>query len=225
MKTNQIKKLTVLSMICALGFIAIFFFRFNVGFLTFDFKDAIMSVGAFLYGPIAGLICSILVPILESFTVGDTGPYGLIMDILSSASFLVPCGLVYKYKRSFSGAIFAAVSSVVSVLIVMTVANIIITPLYTGVSRTDVVGMIPTLLFPFNLSKVLMNSGVMLLIYKPVTQILRKTRMLPASNNETNMKSAKTLWLVVGSLVVLAVGLIIIIYGLEGNFDLFSANG
>ena len=224
MKTNQIKKLTVLSMICALGFIAIFFFRFNVGFLTFDFKDAIMSIGAFLYGPVAALTCSILVPVLESVTVGDTGPYGLIMDILSSISFLVPCGLVYKYKRSFSGAIVAAVSSVISVVVVMLIANILITPLYTGASRTDVVGMIPTLLFPFNLSKGLMNAGVMLLIYKPVTQILRKTRMIPVSNNENNMKSAKTLLLAVCALAVLAIGMIIIIYGLEGNFDIFSAN-
>ncbi|MBR5322480.1 MAG: ECF transporter S component [Clostridia bacterium] len=224
MKTNQIKKLTVLSMICALGFIAIFFFRFNVGFLTFDFKDAVMSVGAFLYGPVAGLVCSILVPVLESVTVGDTGPYGLIMDILSSASFLVPCGLVYKYKRSFSGAIFAAISAIVSVLVVMTLANIVITPLYTGVSRTDVVGMIPTLLFPFNLSKVLMNSGIMLLIYKPVTQILRKTRMIPASKNEANAKSMKTIWLAVGALIVLVIGLVIVVYGLEGNFDFFGAN-
>ncbi len=225
MKTNQIKKLTVLSMICALGFIAIFFFRFNVGFLTFDFKDAIMSVGAFLYGPIAGFACGILVPVLESVTVGDTGIYGLIMDILSSVSFLVPCGLVYKYKRSFSGAIIAAVISVVSVIVVMSLANIIITPLYTGASRTEIVGMIPTLLFPFNLSKGLMNAGVMLLIYKPVTQILRKTRMLPISKHETNMKSAKSVLLAVGALVVLAIGAIIIIYGLEGRFDLFSAKG
>ena len=223
MKTNEIRKLTVLSMICAFGFIAIFFFRFNVGFLTFDFKDAILAIGALIYGPIAALVCGILVPVLESVTVGDTGPYGLIMDILSSVSFLLPCGLVYKYKRSFSGAIIAAVSSVISVITVMTIANIIITPLYTGASRSEVVGMIPTLLFPFNFSKALMNAGVVLLIYKPITQVLRKTKLIPMAKHEG--KIANSILLGIGALVAFLIGAIIIIYGLEGNFDLFSANG
>ena len=82
MKNNSIRKLTVMAMICAMGFIAMFVFRFNVGFLTFDFKDAIMSVASLIFGPLAGGICSVLVALLEFITIGDTGVYGLIMDIL-----------------------------------------------------------------------------------------------------------------------------------------------
>ncbi|MBR5315063.1 MAG: ECF transporter S component [Clostridia bacterium] len=223
MKNNQTRKLTVLAMICALGFIAMFFFRFNVGFLTFDFKDAVLSVGALIYGPVAGAICSVLVAVVESVTIGDTGPYGLIMDILSSVAFLVPCGIVYKYKRSFSGAIIAAISSVVSVVAIMAVANIFITPLYTGTSRSDVVGMLPTLLLPFNLSKGLMNASVMLLIYKPVTNILRKTNLLAASNNTTDKKSKKSLFLAIGALAVLVCTAIFIIFVMNGKFTLFGA--
>ena len=223
MKNNNIRKLTVLAMICALGFIAMFFFRFNVGFLTFDFKDAILSVGALIYGPISGAVCAILVAIIESVTIGDTGPYGLIMDILSSAAFLIPCGIVYKYKRSFSGAIMAAVSSVVSVVAIMAVANIFITPLYTGTTQSDVVGMLPTLLLPFNLSKGLMNASVMLLIYKPVANILRKTKLLPASNGASVKNNKKTVWLTVISLLVLALTATFVIFVMNGNFTLFGA--
>ncbi|MBQ7968936.1 MAG: ECF transporter S component [Clostridia bacterium] len=223
MKNNPTRKLTVLAMICALGFIAMFFFRFNVGFLTFDFKDAILSVGALIYGPVAGAICSILVAVVESVTIGDTGPYGLIMDILSSSAFLIPCGIVYKYKRSFSGAIIAAVSSVIAVVAVMAIANVFITPLYTGASRSDVVGMLPTLLLPFNLSKGLMNASVMLLIYKPVTNILRKTSLLPPSNSTVDRKDKKSIILAVSSLVVLVLTAIFVVVVMKGNFTLFDA--
>ena len=223
MKTGSTRKLTVLAMICSLGFIAMFFFRFNVTFLTFDFKDAILSIGALIYGPVAGTLCSVLVAVIESVTIGDTGPYGLIMDILSSAAFLIPCGIVYKYKRSFSGAIIAAVSSVISVVAVMAIANIFITPLYTGTTRSQVVGMLPTLLLPFNLSKGLMNASVMLLIYKPVANILRKTKLLPASEGAADTKSKKSVILAVAALAVLIMTAIFVIFVMKGNFILFGA--
>lgn len=223
MKNNSTRKLTVLAMICSLGFIAMFFFRFNVTFLTFDFKDAILSIGALIYGPVAGTLCSVLVAVIESVTIGDTGPYGLIMDILSSSAFLIPCGIVYKYKRSFSGAIIAAVSSVISVVAVMAIANIFITPLYTGTSRSQVVGMLPTLLLPFNLSKGLMNASVMLLIYKPVANILRKTKLLPASEGKTDTKSKKSVILSIAALAVLIMTAIFVIFVMKGNFTLFGA--
>lgn len=223
MENKRIRKLTVMAMISALGFIAMFLFRFNVTFLTFDFKDAVMSIAALLYGPIAGVVCSAIVALLESVTVGDTGPYGLIMDILSSAAFLIPCGIVYKYKRSFSGAIIAAVCSVVSVVAVMAVANIFITPYYMHVESSDVIAMLPTLLLPFNLCKGLMNASVMLLIYKPVTNILRKTRLLSPSQSISNTKSKKSILLTIVALFILVVTALFVIFVMKGNFTLFGA--
>ncbi len=221
MKTSKIRKLVVLAMISALSFVAMFFFRFNVMFLTFDFKDAVMSIATLLYGPVAGVCCTLVVAFLESVTIGDTGIYGLIMDILSSCAFLIPCGIVYKYKRTFSGAIIAAISSVISVVIVMALANIFITPFYMGVKSSDVIAMLPTVLLPFNLSKGLMNASVMLLIYKPLTNILRKTRLLAPSEHKQAF-SKKSMWLVIISLAVLALTTVFLIVVLKGDFVLFE---
>ena len=41
---KNIKKLTVTALFCALAFLMTFVFRFKVGFLTFEFKDAVISV-------------------------------------------------------------------------------------------------------------------------------------------------------------------------------------
>ena len=53
--------------------------------LTFDFKDAILSINALLFGPLTGVVSAALVALVEFITVSDTGVYGLIMNFLSSA--------------------------------------------------------------------------------------------------------------------------------------------
>ena len=47
MKKNNVKKITVTALFCALAFLMTFIFRFKVGFLTFDMKDAILSGKSF----------------------------------------------------------------------------------------------------------------------------------------------------------------------------------
>lgn len=223
MENKGIRKLTVMAMISALALIVMVLFRFNVGFLTFDFKDAVISVVSLLFGPVSAVMCTVLVAIVESFTVGDTGIYGFIMNVISSSAFVIPCGIVYKYKRSFSGAIIAAISSVISVTAVMAVANILITPYYMGVKSSDVIAMLPTLLLPFNLSKGLMNASVMVLIYKPVTNILKKTHILSSSENTTNLMSKKSLFLALGAVLIFVITALFVVYKMNGSFALFNA--
>lgn len=180
---NNIKKMTVIAVLCAIAYLVSFIFPFKVSFLTFDLKDAIIAIASLMYGPLAGLISSIIVPFLEFITTSETGPYGFIMNFLSSAAFSVTAGFIYKYKRSFSGAIFAMLSAVFAVTAVMLLANLFITPYYIGMTdigaaRSAVVDMIPTLLLPFNLIKSVVNASLTLLIYKPVTAAFARMRLV-----------------------------------------------
>ena len=217
MKKNNVKKITVTALFCALAFLMTFIFRFKVGFLTFDMKDAILSVISLLYGPIYGIASAGVVAVLELLSVSDTGLYGLIMNFLSSATFALACGSVYKYKRSFSGAIIAVSVSVVSVTAVMMVANIFITPYYMGVGTADVLALIPTMLLPFNLCKAIINATSLLIIYKPITNALKKTKLVPSS--QTSYKfSKKSALLVVVSLLILILAVLFIIFKMGGSF-------
>ena len=217
MKKNNVKKITVTALFCALAFLMTFIFRFKVGFLTFDMKDAILSVISLLYGPIYGIASAGVVAVLELLSVSDTGLYGLIMNFLSSATFALACGSVYKYKRSFSGAIIAVSVSVVSVTAVMMVANIFITPYYMGVGTADVLALIPTMLLPFNLCKAIINATSLLIIYKPITNALKKTKLVPSS--QTSYKfSKKSALLVVVSLLILISAVLFIIFKMGGSF-------
>ena len=217
MQKNNVKKISVTALFCAIAFLMTFVFRFKVGFLTFDLKDAVISVISLLYGPIYGVASAGVVAVLELLSVSDTGLYGLIMNFISSATFAIACGSVYKFKRSFSGAIIAVVVSVISVTAVMMVANIFITPYYMGVEKAEVIALIPTMLFPFNLCKSIVNAASLLIIYKPITNSLKKTGLVSA--NKTSYKfSKKSVSLFVVSVAVLALAVCFIIFKMGGSF-------
>lgn len=221
MKKENLKKISVAAMFCALAFIMTFMFRFKVQFLTFDFKDAVISIVSLLFGPVYGISSAAVVALLEFLSVSDTGVYGLIMNFLSSGTFALVCGSVYKFKRDFTGAILSVIFAAISVTAVMMLANIFITPYYMGAERSMVVALIPTLLLPFNICKSVINAASLLIIYKPVTSGLKKARLLKNENNQSFKFSKKSILLTIASILAIAVAAIFIIMFMDGSFQLF----
>ena len=220
MKKTNIKKLSVTAMLCALAYICMFVFKFKIGFLTFDFKDAILTVIAFLYGPAYAVISSVLVAVLEFLSVSDTGVYGLIMNALSSSVFTVSCGIIYKYRRTLMGAVIGSITAVLSMTAVMLVANIFITPFYMGVARSEVAAMIPTLLLPFNIVKGVVNAAITMIIYKPITTALKKAGLTDGGYHKTDIK--KFIPIAIGALILLIIAILIILFILHGEFKIMG---
>ena len=220
-KKIDLKKLSVTAMLCALAYLCMFLFKFKVGFLTFDFKDAILAVIAFLYGPLYAVISSIVVALLELVSVSETGIYGFIMNALASAAFTAVCGLFYKYRRSLLGAVLGSIAAVLAMTAVMLVANIFITPYYMGVARDEVAAMIPSLLLPFNLIKGIVNAAITMIIYKPITSALKKSKLMAGdSSKKTDIK--KFIPLSIVALILLAIAVIVILFVLHGEFKILA---
>ena len=211
------KKIAVAAMLCALAYLAIFVFRFKVSFLTFDFKYAIIAISSLINGPIVGIISAFVVALLEMITVSDTGLYGFIMNFLSTGVFALAVGVIYKYRRSFGGALISAVTAVFSVTAVMLLANLFVTPHFMGTDVSAVVNMLAKLLLPFNLCKALMNASLMLLLYKPLITALRKAKLIKASNREFKF-GFKTALLFIGAVITIVLTTLFIILYLEGSF-------
>ena len=218
MKKINVKIMTVLSMLCAFSFMCVLLFRFEVGgFLTFDIKDAILAIASFIYGPLAGVVCSALVAFLEFILISDTGLYGFIMNFLSSATFSMVIGLIYKYKRTMMGAIIA----VFSMTSVMLLANMFITPLFLGVDRQAVMGMLVPTLLPFNIIKAVFNGALVLIIYKPITQALKKAKLLISGGTDNYKFGFKSVLLLIISLMVLVAAALYLVLKMGGGVDFF----
>ena len=216
---TDIKKISITAVLCALAYLCMFVFKFKVSFLTFDFKDAILAVVSFLYGPLYGVLSALIVALTEFVSVSDTGVYGLLMNFISSASFAGTCGLIYKYRRKISGAVMGCVFAVLVMTAVMLIANVLITPFYMGAPRETVIKMIPSLLLPFNLLKGVMNAAITIIIYKPITSALKRTKLVVYSGQNTDRK--KFLLLTVLSVIIIIIAVIIIIFLLNGSFSVF----
>lgn len=217
-RQKRIKNLTFMAVFTALAYIIAMVIRFPVPpFLTLDLKDAVLAIGAMACGPISALVMTAAVALLEFITVGDTGVYGLIMDILSSVGFAFVAALVYKYKKTFWGAIFALVAAVVGMTGMMLLANLVVTPYYMGVAVAAVRSMIPTLLLPFNLLKALLNAGVVALLYKPLTGALG--RVMGGKKESAAKMSARSLWMAVGAVVLIVGSLLVLFLCMDAGVD------
>ena len=168
-------------MFCALAYACMYFIKIPVGFLTLDVKDSLIVLTSLLFGPVYGLTIAVTVPFLELITISGTGVYGFIMNVCSSVTFSMTAGLIYRYKKSMTGAIIGLCSGVFAVTAVMMLANLFVTPHYIGGSVADVAAMIPKILLPFNLVKATLNAALVLLLYKPLSKTLKRIGFLISS--------------------------------------------
>ena len=208
----KIKKLCMVALFCALAYATMFVFRIKVSFLTFDAKDAIITLAGLLFGPLASLVISFTVALIEMISVSDTQFWGFLMNFLSSAAFSCTAALIYKFKRSIKGAIIGLTASVFVTTAVMMLLNLIITPIYMDTTSSVVASMIPTLLFPFNLTKSVLNMAIVLILYKPVSRAMKAAKVLPSKEQgmSTASASAGKKKSLATSLVVLGLGLALV---------------
>jgi len=218
----HLRKLVVTAMFCSLAFLLTFVFRFNVSFLTFDLKDTVLAIVALMYGPVYGVVSSLTVALIEFLSISDTGVYGFIMNFLASATFTFTCGLIYKYKRNFAGAIFSLIAAAVTLVCVMLAANLFITPYYMGVDRTTVIGMIPALLLPFNFCKATINAAMTLIIYKPVTGVLKRSGIVASTGTAGTKNSMRSAILIVSCLIMIALSVLFILLKMDGTLSVFK---
>lgn len=207
---SDLKALVGMAMFSALAYAVTFVFRIPVSFLTFDAKDAVLTVAAFIYGPVAAVAMSLLTSLLELFTISSTMWWGFVMNFLSSACFSGVSSLIYKHKRSFNGAIIGLYAAAATTTSVMMLLNIVITPIYTGMPVSAVIAIIPTLLLPFNLAKTLMNTAFAMFLYKPVTLAMKRAGLISGGVDvKFNRRSA--VMLVIGAATLILASTIFII--------------
>lgn len=190
MKTQEkmdMKTIATLGMLAALAYAAMAICKIIPpigGFLSFDLKDTVIAIGGFLFGPMSALLLAILVPILEFLTVSDTGWIGMVMNIISTAVFVCPAVAIYRRRHKSSSAVLGLLAGLSCLVVVMTLWNYIITPIYYGMPRSVVVAMLPTVIIPFNLVKGVCNGALIMLLYPPVAAALRKAGLVKPSQHK-----------------------------------------
>ncbi len=211
----KVKKMVLIAMLAALSYIAVLAIRIPVVlFLSYEPKDVVIAIGGFLLGPMAAFICSLVVSLIEMFSISETGIIGCVMNLLSSCSFACTAAFLYKKHHDLKGAVLGLAAGSVTVIATMLLWNYLITPLYmTGTTRADVAAMLLPVFLPFNALKAGFNSALTLLLYKPLVTALRRIGLAEAKS--TPVRSSKMgLYLFAGILLVTCVLFLLVIRGI-----------
>lgn len=184
---QNVRMLTMTTVLSAIAFV-LAFFEFPVplspSFARMDLSDLPALIGAFAYGPAAGILIELVKNALQLFT-SSTGGIGELANFIMGSSFVVAVGLIYKFQKTKKAAMIA---SVVMGIVAAIVNYFILLPVFEAFMPLDqliasfgeFIPFIKTKLdvvlfnaFPFNLLKGIGISIVTMLLYKRLTPILK----------------------------------------------------
>ena len=181
---SKAKKVALIGMLCAVSYVVVALIQIPIMVLgptfslDYEGKDVIIAIGGFIFGPATSLIISIVVSFVEMITISSTGFIGFFMNMLSSCGFAFTAALIYKKIHTLKGAIIGLISGVLVSTALMLLWNYIMTPIFMGVPRDVVAGMLVPNFLPYNLLKNSINAVITLVIYKPIVRGLRKANIL-----------------------------------------------
>ena len=178
------RTITSIAMLTGIAYIVMLLSKLmpSVMFLDFDFKDVVICIGGFTFGPLVAAVISVLVAFIEMITISTTGPWGFLMNALATCAFCCTASFLYKKMHTKKGAVIGLACGVACLVAVMLTWNYLVTPFYMGQPREAIAAMLLPLFLPFNLAKGGMNMAATLLLYKPVVTALRKARLVPESH-------------------------------------------
>ena len=188
---QNVRMLTMTAVLSAIAF-ALAFFEFPVplspSFARMDLSDLPALIGAFAYGPAAGILIELVKNALQLLT-SSTGGIGELANFIMGSSFVAVAGLIYKFHKTKKTAMLACLIARVVMGIVAAIVNyFILLPVFEAFMPLDqliasfgeFIPFIKTKLdvvlfnaFPFNLLKGIGIGIVTMLLYKRLTPILK----------------------------------------------------
>lgn len=175
MKITQTRKIAITGLMIALAYVSLYIIRVPIipsaSFLRFDIKDVFIAIIGLLFGPLYAFAGAACVSFLQMFSVSEYGLIGLAMNILSVSAFTVPLAYIYNKTDTNKGILIGLVIGCISMIIAMMLWNYLITPLYMGVTREVVKGMLLPIFLPFNIIKSSINAIVTFLLYHSIKKI------------------------------------------------------
>ncbi len=169
------KQLAVMAMLVAISVVMVATVHFPLlpaaPFLEYDPADIPILIGAFAYGPVAGIILTIVASVIQGLTVSaHAGLYGILMHIIATSVLVLVASSIYRVKHTRTGAVIGLVSATICMGLVMMVANHFITPYFMGAPVAVVDAMLLPVILPFNLIKAGVNSLITFIVYKVVSR-------------------------------------------------------
>ena len=109
-------------------------------FVELDFSELPALLAAFSLGPVSGVVVCLVKNVIKGLLFSGTGGVGEMCNFLLGICFIIPAGLIYRYKRTRSGARMGALAGAVIMAVCSIPVNYFISyPVYTKFLPMDVI--------------------------------------------------------------------------------------
>lgn len=193
-KKFNIKSVAVVAIMGAIGFI-LMVLEFPMPFLIppfikFDFSELPAIITAFALGPIQGIIVCLIKNLLHLFVTTSAG-VGELSNFILGAIFVGTAGIIYRYKKTRSGALIGSIVGALLMAVISVVSNyFVVYPAYVtlyGMPMEAIIGMYKALLpasdtllksllifnLPFTFAKGMIDALICFVVYKKLSPILK----------------------------------------------------
>lgn len=160
-------------------------------FIKLDFSDLPALLGAFAFGPVAGILIELFKNLIH-LLVSQSGFVGELSNFLLGSFFVLVAGLIYRQKKTKFRALAAGlIGALVMALVSVPINYYIIYPMYYGIlgfPEAAVLDMYQLLLpsvknifqallifnLPFTFVKGMICVLISMMIYKPLSHLLKR---------------------------------------------------
>lgn len=138
-------------------------------FLMYDPSGIVCLIAALAFGPQLGAAVSIISWLPRLFL----DPFGVPMGILNTLALILPAAIIYQRSgRTRVGSITGMLAGAVLAVVVSCAMNLVITPLYSGMTVAQVAAMIVPILLPFNALKMVIHVVAGQVLLAPCMNVL-----------------------------------------------------
>ena len=192
MKTRNMVSIAMLAAVAVVLMLFEFPLPFLPPFYKIDASELPVIIGAFAMGPWAGVLIELLKVLLNLLLDGTTTAFvGEFANFLIGCSYVVPASLVYYYRKSKKNAVLGLLLGTLTCAVVGCLLNAyLLLPAYSKAFKMDIEALIAmgtaankainsmfTFVFfataPLNILKCGLVSVITMLIYKPISRILK----------------------------------------------------
>ena len=193
---GRARKLVMTAMLSAVSLV-LMFVEFPIpalipSFIKMDISELPALVGSFSLGPVAGIVICLLKNLLHILIKGTSSAgVGELCNFLLGVCFVVPAGLIYKYRHGRKGAIIGCFVGAAIMAVLSVPVNYFITyPAYVkfyGLPLEAIIGMYKAILpsvdsllecltifnLPFTFVKGLLDAAITILVYKRISPFIK----------------------------------------------------
>lgn len=173
------KRLAFMAVFVALSF-SVSFFEFPIfpatPYLRLDLGNVFILLVSFLLGPVEGIIVCVLKEGLRAIG-SSSGGVGEIVNILATSAYILYPSIIYQFYKGLKAVIPALIGGCFSGTLVALLTNRFITfPLYMGEAGASVFFEVFGFVVAFNLIKTVAVSVFTLLLYKRLSNFLKRMK-------------------------------------------------